>query len=87
MLKQTPLPDRNQLHSELKFQDVLPLPESRKVSPGAHDEAKDLLLRFNPRLIGFGIASPSPNPCPEMSAPTPFSSIEPLREKRSKEEQ
>src|SRR5260221_11956272 len=88
MLKQTPLPDKNQSHPDLKLQTVIPLSiGSSNIPHGAHNEARGLLLRFNPRLIGFGIATPSPNSCPVMSAPIPLCSVGTLMEKHPKEGQ
>ena len=85
MLKPTPPPVKNEIHADLKFQSVLPaLPGTDSVPLGAHNEATDMLLRFNPRLIGFGIASPSPTPCPGMSAPIQL--VKPFTEKNSEEE-
>jgi hypothetical protein len=78
MLRQTPLPDKNEIQSGLKVQIVLPLlllPGSNNIPPGAHSEARGLLLRFPP-FVGFGIATPSPNPCPGMRAPIQLSSVE-----------
>ena len=84
MLKPMPLLDKNEIH-DLKVRSVLPILSGTDSVPlGAHNEATDMLLRFNPRLIGFGIASPSPNPCPGMSAPIQL--VRPFTEKNSEEE-
>jgi hypothetical protein len=63
------------------------LPGSSDLPAGAHTEAKNLLLRFNPQLIGFGIAGPSPNLCPGLSAPNQVCVVETLREKNSEDQQ
>jgi hypothetical protein len=69
--------------------DCLPpaLPIASDIPPGAHTEARSLLLRFNPQLVGFGIASPSPNLCPGISAPNQLCVVEPLTEKNSEDQQ
>jgi hypothetical protein len=41
------------------FERQLSSPASHRVGLSASTEARELLRRFNPRLIGFGIADPS----------------------------
>jgi len=88
MPSQTPLLDANDVRPDLKVRIASPaLPLNGDIPPGAHTEAKALRLRFNPRLIGFGIASPSPNLCPGMSAPNQLCVVETLREKNAEDQQ
>ena len=88
MPDQTPLLDKNDVHSDLKIRTTpSSLPGSSDLPLGAHTEAKALLLRFNPRLVGFGIASPSSNLCTGMSAPNQVCVVETLREKNAEDQQ
>jgi hypothetical protein len=86
MQNQTPLPDNKKIRPDLKLGIAPPSPLSPSdIPPGAHTEARNLLLRFNPRLVGFGITSPSPKLCPGMSAPNQFCAVETLEEKSSED--
>ena len=89
MPNQTPLLDKDDVRPDLKVRIAPPpLPGSSDLPAGAQTEAKNLLLRFNPQLIGFGIASPSfPNLCPGLSAPNQVCVFETLREKNSEDQQ
>lgn len=88
MPNQTPLPDKNLVRPDLKVKIAPPsLPRSSDIPLGARTEAKNLLLRFNPQLVGFGIAGPSPNLCPGISAPNQLCVVETLREKNSEDQQ
>lgn len=67
----TPLPENDKIHSDFKPGLALPLPPRPNGNPlGAHTEAQNLLVRFNPRLVGFGIIGPSLDLCLGMSAPS-----------------
>jgi len=88
MPNETPLLDKDDVRPDLKDRIAPPsLRGSSDLPAGAHTEAKNLLLRFNPQLIGFGIASPSPNLCPGLSAPNQVCAVETLREKNSEDQQ
>ena len=88
MPNQTPLLLENEVGPDLKVRIASPaLPISSDIPPGPHTEARNLLLRFNPRLVGFGIASRSPNLCPGTSAPNQLCVVEPLTEKNSEDQQ
>ena len=88
MPNQTPLLRENEVRPDLKVRIASPaLPISSDIPPGPHTEARDLLLRFNPQLVGFGIVSPSPNLCPGRSAPNQLCVVEPLTEKNSEDQQ
>ena len=63
----TPLP-ANKTHPD--FNSELGLsPRPNSDPPGAPTEVENLLIRFNPRLIGFGIVGPSSDLCLGMGAP------------------
>jgi hypothetical protein len=88
MSNQTPLPDKNEIRRDLKLGIALPFPPGfSAIPPGAHIEARNMLLRFNLQLIGFGIVSPSPKLCPGMSAPNQFCFVETVREKNPENQQ
>jgi hypothetical protein len=88
MPNQTPLLDKNDVRPDLKVRIAPPsLPRSCDLPPGAHTEAQNLLLRFNPQLVGFGIATPSDNLCPGMRAPSQACVVETIREKNSEDQQ
>lgn len=88
MPNQTPLLVKNDVRPDLEVRIAPPsLPLSRDIPPGALTEAKALLLRFNPHLVGFGIASPSPNPCPGMSTPTQVCAVGTLRQNNAEDQQ
>ena len=62
-MNQTPLPEKNEIHSDLKpgpalFIPLTPIPTGKPLGVGT--EAGNLLIRFNPRLVGFGIIDPYP---------------------------
>jgi hypothetical protein len=62
-MNQTPLPEKNEIHSDLKPGLALPIPLTPIPNDkplGVGTEAGNLLIRFNPRLVGFGIIGPSP---------------------------
>lgn len=62
-MNQTPLPEKNETHSDLKPGLALPIPLTPIADdkpPGVGTEEWNLLIRFNPRLVGFGIIGPSP---------------------------
>jgi len=88
MRNQTPLLRENEVGPDLKDLIASPaLPISSEIQPGPHTEARNLLLRFNPQLVGFGIVSPSPNLCPGISTPNQLCVVEPLTEKNSEDQQ
>jgi hypothetical protein len=88
MPNQTPLLVTTELCPDLEVRIAPPsLPLSGDIPPGARTEAKALLLRFNPQLVGFGIASPSPNLCPGMSAPNQVCVVGTLRENNAEDQQ
>ena len=62
-MNQTPLPEKNEIYSDLKPGLALPIPLTPIADdkpPGVGTEEWNWLIRFNPRLVGFGIIGPSP---------------------------